>query len=527
MLLLDRGQTVQFEFFFTFAGSSYDPISLDDPKDIVVTIHRGDFGTGPIIDGPYSYLSQNLEAENNLIQKISSKDFVFNYTVPQVLFEGVYTVLVQTSNSINNISKQFQFQVKGEPTVILPVIAASEKRTVINYKPSYQDLTATNTSSILLIGHADGLQINDVLKITSIEHAVNLLGADISSPLLRGVFDAYSCGARDIFICSAAPMKEYVQDIFLRNNSSDIFDGSENLKTFYEKYYERLEETYSVISELDFIDIIVPLETSFINTGSVDFLTQLTLYCSDFHNKTGFVQMGVIGTRSVNSTLQDFAELTTKTILKNKYSIFSETGELVSDSGRYVVPIYGELIFIHPQLKVSYTATAAAAVSGMMASNSLSRSMIRQRIPGAYAMSTGDLSQIQYNALDAIGINIIYRGKRTRRAVPYEIYLSNEYTMANMNSVYSKSSQMRLVASVVSVISDLGGRAIGKFGYEEITSNFNSFLLDLKSTGAIIDFALSTYPDPREKGLIYFDINLISSLGLKAISLSLSSGPGA
>lgn len=527
MLLLDRNQTVQFEFFFTLTGSAYDPTSLDPPRDIIITVHRGDYGTGPIIDGPYSYLSQDSEAENNPIQKISANDFVFNYTVPQTLFEGVYTVLAQTSTSLENISKEFRFQVKGEPTIIMPVIAASDKRTVINYKPSYQDLSGTNTSSVLLIGHADGLAINDVIKIGTIEQAINLLGADISSPLLRGVFDAYSCGAREIFICPCAPMKEYVPEVFNRNIASDIFDGPENLKTFYEKYYERLEETYSVISELDFIDIIVPLEASFVGTGDVDFLTQLASYCSSFHNSTGFVQLGVIGSRSVNTTSQDVQEILSNNILANKYSVFAPTGELLSDAGRYVIPVYGELIFIHPQLKVSYTATAASAIAGMMASNPLNKSMNRQRIPGAYAMFSGDLDQAQYNALDSIGINVTYRGKRTRRAVPYEIYVSNEYMMANLNSVYSKLSQMRLIANLVSVVNTMGHKSVGKFGYDQVNAEFNTILANLKSSNVILDYSLSSYPDPQDKGIVYFDINLVSSLGLKAINLSLSTGPGA
>jgi hypothetical protein len=527
LLILDRGSTVKFEFFFTSLGLVYDPTSQDQPIDVIITVHRGEYGVGPIIDGPFSYLNQDPETEINRIEKISLRDFTFDYTIPSDLFEGAYTVLAQTSSSLQNISRDFKFQVKGEPTKIFPIIASSDKETVINYKPDYQDLSGTNTSTILLIGHADGLLLNNVVKINSIQEAINMLGADINSPLLRGIFDAYSCGAKEILICPAAPMSEYVSEISVRNVKSDIFDGPENLKSFYEKYYERLQETYAAINQLDFVDIVVPLEVSIINTGEVDFLTQLASYCSNFHDETGFVQMGIIGSRSTSTVAEDVQSMLSNSLLVNKFSIFSENGQLISDAGRYVIPVYGEIAFLHPQLKINYISSASAAVAGMVASNPLNRSMIRQRIPGAYAAFTGDLNQVQYNALDSIGVNIIYRGKRTSRSVPYEIYLSNEYNMANKNSVYSKVSQMKLIAAVVTYSKDIGRNALGKFGYDQLVSQFSNFLRRLKSDKAIIDFELKAFPDPQDKGKVYFDINLISALGLNSISLGLSAGPGA
>jgi hypothetical protein len=53
--------------------------------------------------------------------------------------------------------------------------------------------------------------MNAPMRVSSIQEAIDLLKADFNSPLLRGIFDAYACGARDIYICSAAPMKEYVE----------------------------------------------------------------------------------------------------------------------------------------------------------------------------------------------------------------------------------------------------------------------------------------------------------------------------
>jgi hypothetical protein len=49
----------------------------------------------------------------------------------------------------------------------------------------------------------------------------------------------------------------------------------------------------------------------------------------------------------------------------------------------------------------------------------------------------------------------------------------------------------------------------------------------LKTNNIIRDYALEAYADSVVKGKIYFDINLTSSLGLRKISFSISSGQGA
>jgi hypothetical protein len=297
-----RGQSVQFKFIFISEGNIYDPTDNSTPVDIYFSVIRGEYGSGPIIDGPYSYLIQEETPTGpTYIEKNNSKEFTFYYQIPYKLYEGIYSVIAQTTNSTGNLSISAKFQVKGEVSTLSPIVISPNKSTVVNYKPSYEQLNADNTSTILLIGHANGIEFNNPINVRSMQSAIDLLGADLSSPLLRGVFDAYAAGARDIMICATAPMSEYVDKYSDRNTSSTLFgrnDATPSEYTFYERYYERLEETYSVIKDLDFIDIIVPLETSIIKTGGVDFITQLADYCADFHNTTGYVQIGVIGSRS-------------------------------------------------------------------------------------------------------------------------------------------------------------------------------------------------------------------------------------
>ncbi len=60
MIVLSKGQTAQFKFIFTdYDGSIYDPANLSTPVDVVVYVLRGDTGSGPVIDGPFSLLLDN------------------------------------------------------------------------------------------------------------------------------------------------------------------------------------------------------------------------------------------------------------------------------------------------------------------------------------------------------------------------------------------------------------------------------------------------------------------------------------
>lgn len=528
MLQVYRGQSVQFKFIFVSEGNIYDPTSQDPPVDIIFSIVRGDYGTGPVVDGPYSYDNQNPES-NVSIQLDNSYEFIFNYIIPQNLFEGIYSVIAQTQNAFGPLIISSGFQIKSSPITLSPVVISAEKSAITNYQASYEDLAGRNTSTILLIGHADGIEINNPIRVKSMQSAIDLLGANLQSPLMRGVFDAYAAGARDIVICAAAPMSEYVSNYSDRTTSTTIFDldaATPTSQTFYEKYYDRLEETYSLIKDLDFIDIVVPLETSIIKTGGVDFITQLADYCADFHNSTGYVQIGVIGSRSGGISSSDVDLLEGNTVLSNKLTQYNPGGTIASDNGRFVIPVYGEAVFQHAQLKTSYFSTLAAPVAGMMASMPMNMAMIRTRIPGAMSVYGSDLTQQEFRRLENIGVNTIYRGKKTRRSVPFEVYITNEYTLAKSNNTLSKATQMRLVSSVVSQIREYSYQAIGRFGYDLLVDKVRSYLLSLKNNKIILDFSFNIEVSTTSTASLIFYIELLSSLGLKKIDFSIATGPG-
>ena len=531
VLVVKKNQKLKIKFLFVDSGEVYDPTLLATPLDVTVSVVRGDNRFSAIIRNPISYLYTNATPDTNAyIERTINSEFIFNYTVPQGMYPGMYTAVAKAINGNSEIIIESKFEVKEEAYEPLPTVPMGNKSSVVTYKPSYEDINFSNMQSLLLVGHADGLELNSPIKIRSVQHAVELLNADMNSPLLRGVFDAYDAGAKNIFICASAPMSEYVDDIDKRLISSTYIDyesATPTSKTFYERYHERLSVTYSVLSVLDFIDVIVPLEVSIIKTGGIDFVSQLAMYCDSFHNETGYVQIGVIGSRTNGITSEDIDEIEDNESLSNKFTTYNISGNIVSDFGRYVVPVYGEALFSHAQLDTTYINSVSAAVAGLIVSNPLNFGLVRKRIPGAMSVYGTNLNSLEMNRLDAIGINTIYRSNKARRAQPFQVYLTNDYTMANINSIFSKLPQMRLASYLSSSVKGFGYDSIGKFGYDKVINNTTQLLKGLKEDKVIVDFEFNAKPSSSEPGVILLYINIVSSLGLKKINLSLAAGPGA
>jgi hypothetical protein len=551
MLILSPGQTGNFEFIFSQNGNFYDPTSGATPSDVIISVYRGDFGAGAIIDGPYSYLQQNVDSAGNYIEKssnntfyygdygdipgenISSYDltkFIFHYTIPENLFQGNYSVVATTYDGANIFQYTAQFQVPQGSMNIVGSYAGGTKELSTSYRPSFESLEQYKTNSILLIGHSDSLDMNAPMRIGSIQEAIDLLKADFNSPLLRGIFDAYACGARDIYICSAAPMKEYVAITGDRLNtmpSHSYEDATPILMNFYQKYYNRLISTYASLERYDNIDIIVPLEASIIGTGDVDFVTQLATHCQNFHDETGAIMLGVIGSRSDGISSNNIDVFESDINFTDKYTMYNPDNSIAGDMGKFVIPIYGEIIINHNFLNISYTSSAAASVAGLLSETAVNQSLIRKKIPSAFGLSGVNLSQAEVDRLDALGINTLIRNNRSRRGNSYEIYLTNDHTMAKTNSTYAKAPQMRLISMVVNEIRALGDNSISRFSAQKLIEDVRKMLQFLKTNNIIRDYALEAYADSLVKGKIYFDINLTSSLGLRKISFSISSGQGA
>ena len=185
------------------------------------------------------------------------------------------------------------------------------------------------------------------------------------------------------------------------------------------------------------------------------------------------------------------------------------------------------MVFQHPQIKISYVSNAAAAFAGMASSTAVNKGLIRARVPGAMSLFGNDLTQSEFQRLENIGINTLYRGAKTRRAVPFEVYLTNEYTMANSGSTFSKLAQMRLVSLVVSEIRGIALSHFDIMAFDQIVSETRSFLESLKRNSVVNDYSFNVHVSETQRGVFIFEIELLSALGLKKIDFSLAAGPGA
>lgn len=551
MLILSPGQVGTFEFLFNINGSFYDPTIGATPNDVLISVYRGDLGAGSVIDGPFSYLYQDENQENNLITKVINEivyygdygsnpsennsaldvsKFSFSYTIPSNLFPGNYSVVATTYYDSQVIQYTAQFQVPQSTVSISSVYPSGQKELTKSFVPAFDTMDQYSTNSIVLVGHADGIPINNVVRISSVQEGIDLLKADFSSPLLRGVFDAYAAGARDIYICAAAPMREYVQDIDSRLQNLPTYafeDATPLIMNFYQRYYERLKQTYETLRELEYIDMIVPLETSFLNTGSVDFITQLGIHCQDFFDLTGHVQLGVIGSRDNGITLSGLNSIKVNQNFVNKYTMFDYDGQIIGDMGRFIIPIYGELVMNHSFLNISYTSTGAAIMAAMISSSPVNESMIRKKVPPAFGIVGITLNQSQVDELDALGVNTFTRGTRSRRGNNYQIYITNDNTMAHSTSNYRKVPQIRLVSMLINEIKALTSNTISRFSEQKAVEDVRAMLTFLKNNGIILEFSLEAFSDSFEKGKMYFDISVVSTLGLKKISFNISAGQGA
>ena len=162
MSLYIHGEVVTFKFIFNSNADFYDPITIDpnwqtrnstatpyygvNINDIFVTIVRGEYGSGGVVGGPYSYNAQSYipdygipitnqfltnddvkaALQNNYITRESEGIYSFVYKIPEKLFPGKYTVVLETFvNGIREI-REINFQVRDINSV--PQVYITSKR---------------------------------------------------------------------------------------------------------------------------------------------------------------------------------------------------------------------------------------------------------------------------------------------------------------------------------------------------------------------------------------------------------------
>lgn len=529
MLLVSPGQSIEIPFTYR-SGFDY----VDPESNIIIFFKRGFSSVGPTILGPYVYdidiatsaspgYSQSFTTLNSL-ERISEGYYKLILFIPENTFDGQYTVEISSTLNGTIDIKEINVQVKAKIENSDNDYSLFNKSVSVNSRSKYKLTDQFDTNNILLIGHTDAIEPYGIRKISSIQEGVNLLRADMNSPLLRGMFDAYSCGARDIYLMSAGYMNEYVSNVAERNTPI-AKDSTNETFTFYQLYYDSLSICYNLIEQYDFIDFVVPLEASIINTGTVNFARQLANFCNKIQENTGEVTIGILGSRNQGINSEDVSELLLKDF--NIPSIIDSNGFIVKDAGKHLVLVYGEAVFSHKQLQSSYSSSLAAAMAGMLASTQVNLGISNQRIPAALSGYGVELTTAQVKALNSKGINCLTKGGRSRRfAGPYDVYLSGDFTQS-ISENFKDSCNVRLAAMIISEVQAISKNAIGKFGYSKITSKVEALLNYLKINDIVRNYSLDAYADKQEKGKLYFNITLLSSRTLREISFSVASGRGA
>ena len=101
------------KFLFVDSGEVYDPTLLATPIDVTVAIIRGDSRFSSIIRNPISYLYTNATPDPNAyIERSANSEFIFNYTVPQGMYPGLYTAVAKTVNGNSEVVIESKFEVK-------------------------------------------------------------------------------------------------------------------------------------------------------------------------------------------------------------------------------------------------------------------------------------------------------------------------------------------------------------------------------------------------------------------------------
>jgi hypothetical protein len=533
MLIVYPGSQVEIPFVYKSGFSFVDPT-----EDIYVFLRRGQGSAGAVILGPLKYdisligvstpgTEQQL-SQDATIERLSQGSYILRMSIPQNLFEGFYAIQISTTADALVDLKEHFIQCLRPVEQNNEVFSPEDKNIVINNRSKYEPVNVNDTNSILLIGHTDGIEPFSIYRITSIQDGINKLRADFNSPLLRGLIETYSSGARDIYIMSAGYMSEYVNDVELRNIKTFADDGAtpneyNNAYSFYEYYFFKLELCYQILRDYEFIDIIVPLETSIVDTNGVNFVSQLASHCDYIQNITGEVQIGIIGSRSISTVEENVNEL------KNKDfeipTVVNSEGVIQQDSGKYILLIYGEVIFDHKQMQRTYVGSLAAAMAGTLASTRVDYGLTKKRLPSAFAIYGPALTSQQIKFLAENKINTISNGTRSRRNEIYDVYITSDYTQS-ISENYSDSSNVRLVAMIINEVQNISRNAIGKFSYDRATRNVDALLNILKSARIIQNYTLDAYADKLEKGKLYFTISVVSVRTLRKISFNVATGKG-
>lgn len=379
-----------------------------------------------------------------------------------------------------------------------------------------------STKSVLLMGHADCDTMLTPKPVVNVQEAINYLKADFRSPLVKGLLEAYNSGCKDIIVFPVAPMNEYISDASLRLDPNPDFGGL----NFYEMYYERLSDAYTLLMERDDFEIIVPIEAPFYDTGSVDFCTQLATHCEQAFLKNSTVVIGSMGT-----IVPDFINPIQRRSNYNDATISEMIADiripLLLDRGKFVMVTVGEGVFLHKQVPQSYNRSFEVVVASLLATTELDRSVIGKLLPNVLSTSFYDFTKEQIERLSLAKLNPVSKTAIGRKGAINQVKMMNDNTLGAEGSDFWSMHQMTLVATVANEIRKFGLIWIGKVqGFEEFRRTAAEYLDNLQSSGYVQQI---TYSIKRAVGDPYkaeVEIGIAPLYGVKNIMFRCEVGPG-
>jgi hypothetical protein len=500
------GKQVSFSVKFTDDnGALYDP---DSAFFYIVRF------VNQILHGPISL-------DDEYVERVSTGSYIYNFIVSDFIQPAVYTLKTMV---IQDDVPSFQYQYFE---VIEPQIEKSglldppRKYGKIKEIFDYGNMGRGLTDTICLIGHCDGLTINEPVRVTNMKEVVRMMQADPDSPLLRGLLEAYNSGAQDIVLVAAAPMIEYMPSIEDRQTPMEEWGG----KNFYENYYDRLEDTYTLLKEYDDYEIVVPLEAPFYDSGEVDFLTQLADFCESRFALVSQPAIGIIGTRTVDLNSQDVDAM----VADERLLELDVNGDSVFKSkGKFVVIAVGEGSFYHPQLTFSCTSSVAVAVAARMAILDYASSVTYKKLTQIVSLANKDLTKDQIKALSSNRLNAAIRttaGKRSRVTGGTEIVLATDNTLSPEGSDYWSVATLRIVSKVIKQIKLLGSRRIGTLGYAQLQKEIDNFLRYLTENRYLRDYDFNMYKSPFDMNAAVVEVSLTPYFQVREVTFQTTVGP--
>ena len=178
---------------------------------------------------------------------------------------------------------------------------------------------------------------------------------------------------------------------------------------------------------------------------------------------------------------------------------------------------------------LTYTSNVAPSLAGQLSNWPVYLGMNRKVLKGAYSSYGIELTSLQVAKLHNSKVNCLIKSNRSRRALPYQVLVSDDKTLAKNGSSFANIPQVRLVAMIMNEILSIVQSNTGKFAYDTIREKTRGMFETLKNSSPSIlrDYRFEMFADKKQRGKVYMEIDLLSSHSLKKISFGILTGPGA